>query len=110
MACCNRRAEAVPGASAAISGVTQIKVPKPPNFADVAALFNAAGIFPNLGDAFDFDTLTGVDVNAGDIGFDKQFTVKKVGGKPRETLLMDLGIVRFVIRYGDEATRRRQSP
>ena len=87
----------------AIGGVTQIKVPKPPNFADVAALFNAAGIFPNLGDAFDFDTLTGVDVNAGDIGFDKQFTVKKVGGKPRETLLMDLGVVQIVIRYGNES-------
>lgn len=86
----------------AIAGVQQIKVPKPPSFADVAALFNAAGIFPNLGDAFDFDTLTGVDVTAGDIGFDKQFTVKKVGSNPRETLLMDLDIVKIVLRYVDE--------
>ncbi len=86
----------------AIGGVSQIKIPKPPNFADVAALFNAAGIFPNLGDAFDFDTLNAVDVNAGDIGFDKQFTVKKASGKPRETLLMDLGVVQIVIRYCDE--------
>ena len=86
----------------AINGVSQIKVPKPPSFADVAALFNAAGIFPNLGDAFDFSTLSAIDVNGGDIGFDKQFTVAKVGGKPRETLLMDLGIVQIVLRYCDE--------
>lgn len=86
----------------AINGVSQIKVPKPPSFADVAALFNAAGIFPNLGDAFDFAGLSGIDVNAGDIGFDKQFAVARVGGKPRETMLMDLGIVQIVLRYCDE--------
>ena len=86
----------------AINGVPQIKVPQPPSFADVAALFNAAGIFPNLGDAFDFDTLSALDVATGDIGFQKQFTVKKVKGAPRETLLADLSIVQIVLRYGNE--------
>jgi hypothetical protein len=86
----------------AVNGVSQIKVPKPPSFADVAALFNAAGIFPDLGDAFDFSGLSAIDVNAGDIGFDKQFAVAKVNGKPRETLLMDLDIVQIVLRYCDE--------
>ena len=87
----------------AIGGVSQIAVPQAPSFADVASLFNAAGIFPNLGDAFDFDTLNGVNVNGGDFGFDKQFTIKPVSGQPRETLLMDLDIVKIVIRYCDEA-------
>ena len=86
----------------AVNGVSQIKVPKPPSFADVAALFNAAGIFPNLGDAFDFSGLSAIEVNGGDIGFDKQFAVARVNGKPRETLLMDLGIVQIVLRYCDE--------
>jgi hypothetical protein len=86
----------------ALDAVAQIKVPQPPSFADVAALFNAAGIFPNLGDAFDFDTLKALAVTAGDINFDQQVTVKKVGGKPRETLLMNLGIVQILLRYADE--------
>jgi hypothetical protein len=86
----------------AIDGDSQIKLPRPPSFADVAALFNAAGIFPNLGDAFNIDALTALDVAGGEIAFDKQFAIAKIGGKPRETLLMNLSIVEIVLRYGDE--------
>ena len=37
-----------------------ITLPKPPKLADVGALLNAAGIFPGLGDAFDFNAFDGL--------------------------------------------------
>jgi hypothetical protein len=89
----------------ALDGAAQINVPQPPSFADVGALFNAAGIFPNLGDAFAIDGLSGLDVTGTDIGFKKTFAVKKVGGNPRETMLMNLGVVTIVLRYANEKTQ-----
>jgi hypothetical protein len=84
---------------------TSIQVPKPPKLGDVAALFNAAGIFPSLGDAFDFQNLKELLVSKGEPGFAEDFPIHKVGGKPRQSTLMDLGGssgIQVIIRYADE--------
>jgi hypothetical protein len=81
-----------------------ITLPKPPKLADVGALLNAAGIFPGLGDAFDFSAFDGFNVNGGELGFSKSFPILK-GGMRSSAILADLGGsdgIQLVIDYEDE--------
>jgi len=77
-----------------------ITLPKPPKLADMGALLGAAGIFPGLSDAFDFQNLKALSASGGDLGFTETFPVG--GGKLRESLLADLGAIQVVIEYHDE--------
>lgn len=81
-----------------------VTLPKPPKLADVGALLNAAGIFPGLGDAFDFNVFDGFDVSSGQLGFTKTFPILK-GGARTSAVLADLGgsdSIQLVIDYEDE--------
>ncbi len=77
-----------------------ITLPKPPKLADMGALLGAAGIFPGLSDAFDFQNLKALSASGGDLGFTETFPVG--GGTMRESLLADLGAIQVVIEYHDE--------
>jgi hypothetical protein len=81
-----------------------VTLPKAPKLADVGALLNAAGIFPGLGDAFDFNAFDGFDVNSGQLGFTRTFPILK-GGSRASAVLADLGgadAIQLVIDYEDE--------
>jgi hypothetical protein len=81
-----------------------ITLPKPPKLADVGALLNAAGIFPGLGDAFDFNAFDGFDITSGQLGFSRTFPILK-GGTRASAMLADLGgsdAIQLVIDYEDE--------
>ena len=81
-----------------------ITLPKPPKLADVGALLNAAGIFPGLGDAFDFNAFDGFDITSGQLGFSRTFSILK-GGTTASAMLADLGgsdAIQLVIDYEDE--------
>jgi len=65
-----------------------IQTAQAPKLADVAALFNAAGIFPNLGDAFDFSSAKALAVSPDGITYDEVLTINK-----NEVLLMNFGII-----------------
>jgi hypothetical protein len=77
-----------------------ITLPKPPKLADMGALLGAAGIFPGLSAAFDFQNLKALSASGGDLGFTETFPVG--GGISRESLLADLGPIQVVIEYHDE--------
>jgi hypothetical protein len=77
-----------------------ITLPKPPKLADMGALLGAAGIFPGLSDAFDFQNLKALSASGGDLGFTETFPVG--AGTLRESLLADLGAIQVVIEYHDE--------
>jgi hypothetical protein len=88
-----------------------ITMPQPPKLADMGALLNAAGIFPGLGDAFDFQTLKALSVTGGDIGFSETFTIGSVAAK-KEAVLADLGgadAIKVVIQYHDENDQPTQA-
>jgi hypothetical protein len=81
-----------------------ITLPKPPKLADVGALLNAAGIFPGLASAFDFDAFDGFDVSSGEMGFTRTFPLP--GGSGSTAVLADLGgpdAIQLVIDYRDES-------
>ena len=89
-----------------------IKLPRVPKLADVASLFNAEGIFPNLGDAFDLGTLQDLPVKNGELAFTQKFPIAKVGSQPRKSVLMDLGGttgLRVLIRYAGENDAETQA-
>jgi len=88
-----------------------ITMPQPPKLADMGALLNAAGIFPGLGDAFDFQTLKALAVTGGDIGFSETFTIGSPAAK-KEAVLADLGgadAIKVVIQYHDENDQPTQA-
>jgi len=78
-----------------------ITLPQPPKLADMGALLNAAGVFPGLTDAFDFQTLKALSVDKGDLGFTETFTIGAVGAI-KTALLADLGAIQVRIEYRDE--------
>jgi hypothetical protein len=75
-----------------------LQTARAPKLADVAALFNAAGIFPNLGDAFDFSSAKSLAVSLDGIGFDEVLTVGK-----NEVMLMNFGVIQLFVQYRGEA-------
>ncbi|MBP1599073.1 MAG: hypothetical protein H6Q05_4450, partial [Acidobacteria bacterium] len=74
-----------------------IQTAQAPKLADVAALFNAAGIFPNLGDAFDFSSAKALAVSPDGITYDEVLTINK-----NEVLLMNFGIIQLFVQYKGE--------
>ncbi len=81
-----------------------ITLPQTPQLADMGSLLNAAGIFPGLGESFDFQKLKTLTVRGGDLGFKETFVI----GSPTatvEAMLADLGgadNIQVVIAYHDE--------
>ena len=74
-----------------------IQTARAPKLADVAALFNAAGIFPNLGDAFDFSSAKALSVSPDGISYDEVLTINKT-----EVMLMNFGIIQLFVEYKGE--------
>lgn len=78
-----------------------ITLPQPPKLADMGALLNAAGVFPGLGDAFDFQNLKALSVTGGNLGFTETFPIGSAGAI-KTALLADLGAIQVQIEYRDE--------
>ncbi len=87
--------------------LTPITLPRTPRLADMGALLHAAGAFPGLSDAFDFESLQGLSMQGGSVGFSETFTIAEPGA-PKQAVLVDLGGedgIQVVIRYEDEEKR-----
>jgi hypothetical protein len=74
-------------------------LPQPPSLADVGALFNAAGLFPNLSSALAFSGAT-ADLKASPDGLEIHGTIDTSAFPPRP--LVDFGVVKVLIDYHDE--------
>ena len=80
-------------------GEAQFRLAAAPKLADIAALLNATGLFPDLGSAIDLPAPNGVEtlpVDQENITLDRSVTVQ---AEPR--LMMDLGAVKVELEYGD---------
>jgi hypothetical protein len=82
-----------------VQGAQKVQMPQPPRLADVGALLNATGLFPNLGDALQFNSNPDLDVEGEDLGLTKlSFPLPKNLTKP----VMNFGPVKVDIAYCDE--------
>jgi hypothetical protein len=81
-----------------------IQLPNPPNFADVASLLNATGLFPDLSNTISLVTggLEQLNTLKDGLKYSKNFTFPN--DKPPLTLL-DIGVLRIALSYADETTR-----
>jgi hypothetical protein len=77
-------------------------LPQPPHLADVGALFNAAGLFPDLRAALQFDGAT-ADLQTSADGLEIHGTIDTSTFPPRP--LVDFGPVKVLIDYHDENGR-----
>jgi len=75
-------------------------LPQPPSLADVGALFNAAGLFPNLSSALAF-VGTAADLKASPDGLEIHGSINTSTFLPRP--LLDFGVVKVLIDYHDES-------
>ena len=83
------------------SDADPITLPQPPKLADMGALLNAAGVFPGLGDAFDFQTLKALAVSKGNVRFTETFPIGSEAAI-KTAQLADLGAIQVQIQYRDE--------
>ncbi len=77
----------------------QFRLGAAPKLADIAALLNATGLFPDLGSAIDLGAPNGLEtlpVDQENITLDRSVTVQ---AEPR--LMMDLGVVKVELDYND---------
>jgi len=81
-----------------------IQLPNPPNFADVASLLNATGLFPDLANTISLVTggLEQLNTLKDGLQYSKNFTFPN--DMPPLTLL-DIGVLRIALSYADETTR-----
>ena len=85
--------------------VPGIQLPNPPNFADVASLLNATGLFPDLSSTISLFTGVAEQLNTLQDGlqYSKKYPFDK--RKPPLTLL-DLGVIKVELSYCDESKGR----
>jgi hypothetical protein len=74
-------------------------VPQPPNLADVGALFNASGLFPDLRTVLRFQGAS-ADLQASPNGVEIHGTIDTAAFAPRP--LMDFDVVKVLVDYHDE--------
>lgn len=73
-------------------------LPAPPHYADVGALLNATGLFPDLGAALQFPSVPPLGVSGTDIAFSPA-PFQIVGQPP--AALVDFGVVKVLLDYSD---------
>jgi hypothetical protein len=81
-----------------------IQLPSPPNFADVASLLNATGLFPDLSNTVSLATggLEQLNTLKDGLQYSKNFTFPN----DRQPLtLLDIGVLRIALSYADETSR-----
>jgi hypothetical protein len=76
----------------------KFNLPAPPHFADVGALLNATGLFPDLGAALPFNTIPSLGVSGTDISFNPA-PFQITGQAPKS--LVDFGVVKVLLDYSD---------
>ena len=76
----------------------KFNLPAPPHFADVGALLNATGLFPDLGAALPFNTIPTLGVSGTDISFNPA-PFQITGQAPKS--LVDFGPVKVLLDYSD---------
>jgi len=76
----------------------KFNLPAPPHFADVGALLNATGLFPDLGAALPFNTIPSLGVSGTDISFNP--APFQITGQPPKSLV-DFGPVKVLLDYSD---------
>lgn len=87
-------------------------LPAVPHFADVGALLNATGLFPDLGAALPFNNIPSLGVSGSDIAFNP--APFQITGQPPKPLV-DFGPVKVLLDYSDggkidPATGNRAAP
>jgi hypothetical protein len=80
------------------SAPAKFNLPAPPHFADVGALLNATGLFPDLGAALPFNTTPSLGVSGTDISFNPA-PFQITGQAPKS--LVDFGPVKVLLDYSD---------
>jgi hypothetical protein len=73
-------------------------LPAPPHYADVGALLNSSGLFPDLGTALQFPSIPALGVSGTDIAFSPA-PFQIVGQPP--AALVDFGVVKVLLDYSD---------
>lgn len=73
-------------------------LPQPPHLADIGALLNATGLFPDLGAALPFTTTSPLGVSGGDLSFNPP-SFALTGQTPKT--LVDFGAVKVMMDYSD---------
>ena len=88
--------------------VPGIQLPNPPNFADVASLLSATGLFPDIGNTISLLSAAPDQLqNVGDsLKYSKSITFDPQ--KPAQVLL-DLGVIQVALSYADESKGRDAS-
>jgi hypothetical protein len=76
----------------------KFNLPAPPHFADVGALLNATGLFPDLGAALPFNTIPSLGVSGTDISFNPA-PFQITGQAPKS--LVGFGPVKVLLDYSD---------
>jgi hypothetical protein len=76
----------------------KFNLPAAPHFADVGALLNATGLFPDLGAALPFNTIPSLGVSGSDISFNPA-PFQIIGQPPKS--LVDFGAVKVLLDYSD---------
>jgi hypothetical protein len=74
------------------------QLPAPPHLADIGALLNATGLFPDLGAALPFTTIPPLGVSGTDLSF-QPAPFQLTGQTPKP--LVDFGAVKILLDYSD---------
>ena len=82
-----------------------IQLPNPPNFADVASLLSATGLFPDISNTISL--LSGAADHLQNVGDSLKYT-KTVTFDPKKPaqVLLDLGVIQVALSYADESQGR----
>lgn len=80
------------------SAPATFNLPQPPHLADIGALLNATGLFPDLGAALPFPSIPPLGVSGSDLSFHPA-PFQLMGQTPKP--LVDFGVVKILLDYSD---------
>ena len=80
-------------------------VPNPgsPNLGDLASILNSTGLFPDLGSALSIldGELPQLATTPAGLKYSKEHTFDLSSGQPQSTTLIDIGVIKLALLYGD---------
>jgi hypothetical protein len=93
------------GAASPPGSTPGISLPNPPNFADVASLLSATGLFPDISNTISL--LSGAADQLQNVGDSLKYS-KSVTFDPQKAaqVLLDLGVIQLALSYADESKGR----
>jgi hypothetical protein len=88
------------------TSIPGIKLPNPPNFADVASLLNATGLFPDISSTIALlvsGAVEQLDTQSDGLKYSKTY---KFDPNKQPLSLLDLGVIKLALSYADESQGR----